>query len=225
MPGVLGVHPTATTPKPEVRVPPQSLEVLLVGTPSAATPCCRWSPLWVEARLGGAAGSRSSLEGLDPWTEIPPLEAMLRPQVLGAPPTRCSEKARADPLGLWPPLSPVRVGGSLHSCPPASSFSPSPGPCHPRSDLTRPDEAPPPLEAIRGGHSGFTPRAGAQGSRDCKRASLSGREGSAASPPVRCSGGCRQRRGRGGTGGGGCGGHRPWGAARKRLLAPSPPEA
>ena len=157
-------------------------------------PCRRWSPLRVEARLGGAAGSRSSLEGLDPWTEIPPLEAMLRPQVPGAPPTRSS-----DPLGLWLP-SHLCGRGSLHSCPPASSFTPSSGPCHPRSDLTRWDEAPLLLEAIRGGHSGFTPRAGAQGSRDRKRASLSGREGSAASPPVRCSRGCRQKRGRGGMG-------------------------
>lgn len=63
-------------------------------------------PMRVEARLGRAAGSESSLEGLDPWTEIPPLEAMLRPQVPGAPPTHCS-----DPSGLWPPLSPVRAGG------------------------------------------------------------------------------------------------------------------
>lgn len=139
-------------------------------------PCRRWSPLRVEARLGGAAGSRSSLEGLDPWTEIPPLEAMLRPQVPGAPPTRSS-----DTLGLWPP-SHLCGRGSLHSCPPASSFTPSSGPCHPRWDLTRRDEAPLLLEAIRGGHSDFTPRAGAQGSRDRKRASLSGTEGSAASP-------------------------------------------
>lgn len=90
-----------------------------------------------EARLGGATGSGSSLEGLDPWTEIPPLEAMLRPQVPGAPSHPLFRESEGRPVGALAAPSPVWVGVSP-SLPSCFQLHTEPGPLPPQ---IRPDEA------------------------------------------------------------------------------------